>query len=164
METTRRSFISGLTTLFAAPAIVRSGLLMPVKSFLIETPEPLVGYSGALTPQMITLEALRLFNSERLNAPPCIGPALNQSSVNVVLPSIALHGTLDDVSNRYLKPAMTDLANYVGSAPVSGRPLNLPSGVDFAGTEKLAGVAMRMVRAYDMHTDSMPMRFDVRHG
>jgi BMFP domain-containing protein YqiC len=39
MIVNRRSFISGLAALVAAPAIVRAGSLMPVKQ-MIEVPEP----------------------------------------------------------------------------------------------------------------------------
>lgn len=43
IQTTRRSFITGLVSFVAAPAIVRSGLLMPVKVM-----EPLYGVGPAL--------------------------------------------------------------------------------------------------------------------
>lgn len=63
----RRSFLTGIIAACAAPAIVRSGLLMPVKPQFEPFVTHLVPYSElgstSLTINQITREALRIFRS-----------------------------------------------------------------------------------------------------
>lgn len=54
----RRSFVAGLASLFAAPAIVSASSLMPVSSAVFA---PTLRGSHLLTPHMISREAVRLF-------------------------------------------------------------------------------------------------------
>jgi hypothetical protein len=42
--------------------------------------------------------------------------------------------------------------------------LELPNGVDFAGRETFDGIAMRIIRAYDITADQFPCRIDVLGG
>ena len=60
----RRGFLHGILALGAAPAIVRIGSLMPVKSIVIPTTEEVMTISVAgnslLTIEQITREALRI--------------------------------------------------------------------------------------------------------
>ena len=42
--------------------------------------------------------------------------------------------------------------------------LELPKGVDFAAREEYDGIAMRIVRAYDVNSDQFPCRIDVLGG
>lgn len=57
MITSRRSFLAGLGSLLAAPAIVRAEILMPVRGIIVPTRNSL------LTIEMITREAIKLFVS-----------------------------------------------------------------------------------------------------
>lgn len=60
IETSRRKFITGLSALIVAPAIVRVESLMPVRSLI--TPTIIKNENDILTIQMITREAVELFN------------------------------------------------------------------------------------------------------
>ena len=42
--------------------------------------------------------------------------------------------------------------------------LVMPNGIDFAAREVFDGISMRIVRAYDINTDSFPCRVDVLYG
>ena len=42
--------------------------------------------------------------------------------------------------------------------------LPMPSGVDMATRKVLDGISMRIVRAYDINNDQMPMRLDILYG
>ena len=61
----RRGFLHGMLALGAAPAIVRIGSLMPVRSIAIPTTAEVIAVGGnqLLTIDMITREALRILNS-----------------------------------------------------------------------------------------------------
>ena len=56
LSASRRSFITGLGAIFAAPAIVRVSSLMPVKALLQPTPEEIynIGLGYAITRQAIS--------------------------------------------------------------------------------------------------------------
>lgn len=43
-------------------------------------------------------------------------------------------------------------------------PMELPQGVDFAAREMYKGISMRIVRAYDINNDVMPVRVDILYG
>ena len=43
-------------------------------------------------------------------------------------------------------------------------PLELPDGVDFKAREMYKGVSMRIVRAYDVNSDTVPCRVDILYG
>jgi phospholipid N-methyltransferase len=62
----RRGFLQGILTAMTAPAIVRIGSLMPVRSIVIPTTAEVIAVGGGntlLTIDMITKEALRLLNA-----------------------------------------------------------------------------------------------------
>jgi hypothetical protein len=42
--------------------------------------------------------------------------------------------------------------------------LVLPKGVHFARRETFDGISMRVVSAYDINSDTLPLRFDVLYG
>ena len=56
----RRGFLAGILAAASAPAIVRIGSLMPVRSIVIPTTAEVVAVNSLLTIDMITREALRL--------------------------------------------------------------------------------------------------------
>jgi len=72
----RRGFLGSIIAACAAPVIVRSGLLMPVKPALVVPSVPL------LTPEMITREALNILHQklEYLS----LGNPFNQVSVSLL--------------------------------------------------------------------------------
>lgn len=43
-------------------------------------------------------------------------------------------------------------------------PMELPQGVDFSAREMYKGISMRIVRAYDINNDVMPVRVDLLYG
>lgn len=57
MIASRRSFLAGLGSLLAAPAIVRAEILMPVRGIIV----PTRNMNSLLTIEMITREAIKLF-------------------------------------------------------------------------------------------------------
>ena len=68
----RRGFLRGILAAAAAPAIVRIGSLMPVKSIFVPTTEEVLAFTGAtsigggntlLSIDLITREALRILYS-----------------------------------------------------------------------------------------------------
>ena len=73
--------------------------------------------------------------------------------------------------------AITLLSGAVGSGPyaqslayhqdaftLATADLLLPGGVDMAERDNFDGISMRMIRAYDISSDSFPTRFDVLYG
>jgi hypothetical protein len=63
MTLSRRSLITGLVSLVAAPAIVRAGILMPVKSMVMDLTEENLIRSGWLT----LIHPLSDYNFSQLN-------------------------------------------------------------------------------------------------
>lgn len=43
-------------------------------------------------------------------------------------------------------------------------PMELPGGVDFAAREMWKNISMRIIRAYDINNDVMPVRIDILYG
>ena len=43
-------------------------------------------------------------------------------------------------------------------------PMELPGGVDFAAREMWKNISMRIIRAYDINNDVMPVRIDLLYG
>ncbi len=170
MNIHRRGFIAGLGALFAAPAIIRPGILMPVKPFLSAAPvvETADGLSAMLTPNIIAHEAARLFRETMLRRGGCsvtMADAHNQLHADFKHSSQDLLLSLPEFSKRYIAPAVTALAWAIPlGARVSGRKLPLPEGVDFAVSEKSGNVPMRVLRAYDVLSDEFITRFDVVHA
>ena len=69
----RRGFLHGILALGAAPAIVRIGSLMPIKSIFVPTTEEVLAFTGArsigggntlLYIDLITKEVLRIIHSK----------------------------------------------------------------------------------------------------
>lgn len=59
----RRGFLGAILATGVAPAIIRSGILMPIKGIIMPMTEEIgafVGFNTLLTPSMITAEALRI--------------------------------------------------------------------------------------------------------
>ena len=57
-----------------------------------------------------------------------------------------------------------NIAYHQDFATLATVDLELPNGVDFAARETYDGISMRIVRAYDISTDSFPCRIDVLWG
>lgn len=72
IKTSRRSLLTGLISLVAAPAIVRATSLMPVKALPVEPVFEFSGYAGgftispALDPAMAALLKARMEEAERV--------------------------------------------------------------------------------------------------
>lgn len=180
LKPTRRSFLSGLASLFAAPAIIKFDSLMPVK--VMPTSEVLdaiatEGYNGVLTIEMITKEAVRLFEANCralgvITRKPRTSPedvADNkifasidrQSFIDIEASSIDRTLPLDKFSERFLAPAMHNLAeHHRGEGPISLEPLPVPRGVHEATSQQRGNVNLRGVNAYNIDSDSFIFRFD----
>jgi len=90
----------------------------------------------------------------------------------------AIYGTTAR-QNLSALPANTDAVTFLGAASQSASQnlsfhkdaftfatadLVMPKGVDMASRQVFEGISMRMVRAYDISTDTFPCRFDVLYG
>ena len=60
--------------------------------------------------------------------------------------------------------AVMNLAYHQDAITLATADLIMPGGVDFAARETYDGIAMRIVRQYDINNDSMPCRIDVLYG
>jgi hypothetical protein len=61
-------------------------------------------------------------------------------------------------------PTSQNLAYHKDAFTLATVDLVLPGGVDFAERANYKGLSMRMVRAYDINSDSFPVRLDVLYG
>ena len=62
----RRGFLKSMLALGVAPAVITSGVLMPVRAIALPTDAEVLAVAGGgntlLTPELITREALRILN------------------------------------------------------------------------------------------------------
>ena len=74
--------------------------------------------------------------------------------------------TFGQVSSTQNDVTPTGLALHRDAITMATADLPLPGGVDNAArvSSKLAGISLRMVRAYDINTDLWPCRLDVLYG
>lgn len=99
----------------------------------------------------------------------------NATSITV-LPGMATSGALKNISGV---PADNAVITKVGGSSASYGlslahhrdafcfatcDLQMPKGVDFSAREVYDGISMRIVRAYDINTDTFPCRIDVMYG
>ena len=61
-------------------------------------------------------------------------------------------------------PYAQSLAYHQDAFTLATADLLLPGGVDMAERDNFDGISMRMIRAYDISSDSFPTRFDVLYG
>lgn len=167
----RRGFLAGIGALLAAPAIVRPGLLMPIKPFVLMPEyapilpvEVLPATNALLTPSIIAREAAVLLKQRLAEANPLriqsTGPV--QLHVDFLHTSQDLVLSLHEFSERFIKPAIHLLADALSpTAKINSELLEVPKGVEGA-SERYDGAALRFIRAYNVETDSLISRFDVR--
>ena len=156
----RRGFLFGLGALVAAPAIVKFENLMPIQ--VLETWGP----NGLLTIQMITREFAKLMALQTVGSPLFAIRGAKQSHVDMNFSTFERTLSLQQFSDRILKPAANSLARYVGNDKISSASLELPQGVSEATNEVLpqAGIAVRGLTDYHIGTNSLLTRFDITHG
>lgn len=85
------------------------------------------------------------------------GPRQNVNALPVTTAAVTIAGTASTnygQSMVYHKDAFT----------FATADLIMPNGVDFARREVLDGIAIRLVRAYDINNDNMPCRLDILYG
>lgn len=165
MKVGRRGFLIGAAALFAAPAIVRVGSLMPVQML-----EPYELSGGVLTMQMITDEAARVL--EREGAALGVAPvsnylaidAANQTGVDMCITTADMTLPMPKFSAQFIRPAMSLVARRISDAGGSfaTMPLALPQYID-AGAISRRRIPVRGLRAYDICSDQFITRFDIRH-
>lgn len=156
----RRGFLGGLLAAIAAPAVITTpGLLMPVSTLALPTYGP---GGGLLTPEMISAEFNRQMRSQVASG---FTNSSKQSFVEICFTSQELTLSLEEYSDRYLRPAAAQLKKTIGRGRLAlGATLSPANGVDFQGLHTVSGVSTRMVRTYDIWNDRYPMRLDVLHS
>lgn len=159
----RRGFLGGLIAAIAAPAVITTpGLLMPVSTLAFPTYGP---GNGMLTPEMIAAEFNRKMRSR---VPSGFASTVVQSHVDVHFPSQDMLLSLEEFSDRYIAPSVAALTQTIGAGRLAlGHTIGHLQNAKFAyfsAVHSAAGVSTRAVRAYDIWTDSMPMRMDVLHS
>jgi hypothetical protein len=93
-----------------------------------------------------------------------------------ISPAIVTSGALQNVSNAPADNAAITIAGTVSTShglsmayhksafAFASADMVMPRGVDFAAREVFDGVAMRIVRQYDINNDKFPCRLDVLYG
>lgn len=155
----RRGFIGGLLSALAAPAVVRSGLLMPVSTFAL----PIYGPGGVLTPMMIAAEFNQRLQS-RVSA--AVNRGVRQSHVDFTAGATDLRMSLQEFGERFLAPSVAALADCIGQGELSVGMMPIPAFIPMVdcGLNERRGVFARAVHAYDVWNDAMTMRLDVMHS
>lgn len=149
MQVSRRGIL-GMLSAGAAAAIVRPGLIMPIKPQLVVSPVGLY-----ITADMIaTAFAQELYKAGSRRV---ICGLPKQSHVDLRITTHHRTLPLDQFVERYLRPAAVALSTHCKGI---GGPLELPKGVEsalgFSG-----GFAVRYVEHYSLHDDKLITRFDV---
>lgn len=146
----RRGFLSGAVALAVAPAIIRSGLLMPIKPALLAVQLSAQEIATEFARQMYWAGARRV-----------VGMSLAQSHVDQHIPNRALTLGMEEFSKQYLRPMAQAL---VGHNPRIGGQLDIPPGVAEAAIGASGGFTVRYIRDYNIHYDRMHTRFDVTNN
>jgi hypothetical protein len=161
----RRGLLAGLAGLFVAPAVITTpGLLMPVSVKAFPTYGP---NGGKLTLDMIAEYFNRSIRAYREIEAQFGGN--EQSNVDMLFDCRDLTLSLQDFAGRYIHPATTALVNHIerrGGRLAKGASIEMPrtfSGVE-AVLANMGGVEVRAIRGYDIGTDSLRLRLDVRHS
>ena len=157
----RRGLLAGL---FVDPAIITTpGLLMPVsvKAF------PTYGRDGLLTLDMIAEYFNRSIRAYREVEAQFGGN--EQSNVDMLFDCRDLRLSLGDFADRYIHPATAALVNHIerrGGRLAKGASIEKPQTVNGleAALANMGGVEVRALRGYDIGTDSLRLRLDVRHS
>ncbi len=152
MQISRRGML-GIIGAGIGAAIVRPGLIMPIKPGLILAPVGLF-----ITAQMIANEFAR--ELYLAGARKSVVAIPSQSHVNMEIPTSERTLPLDQFTARHLRPMAVALAVRAKSI---GGPLELPRGVHEGAIGTSGGFAVRYVQDYYIGTDSMISRFDVIH-
>lgn len=152
MNLSRRKLLGDLCTAALAPAILRSGIIMPIKPGLVRLPE---AESMVLaTPQQIAdtmARELYLRGTQPIHRWLHV-PGINQSHVDFA----GTRPTLFDV-----KTASSLLSYHVKTTGIAPE---LPRGVAEAAIGRHQGVEVRYIRDYDIYLDRFISRFDVTHS
>ncbi len=149
-----------------APTIVRSGVLMPVSVAAIPDPLDLLPMSR-ITPSMIAREALVILQENLRTARRIARAYQTVRPSQLCVDSEIGHTDLlmmpfGEFRERHLRPAMACLGSAIPSnGELSGVERLLPQGVDFAANASRHGESLRVIRAYNISTDSFVTRFDV---
>lgn len=85
------------------------------------------------------------------------GPRQNVDALPVTTAAVTIAGT---ASTNYGQ----SLVYHKDAFTFATADLIMPNGVDFARREVLDGIAIRLVRAYDINNDNMPCRLDILYG
>lgn len=129
-------------------AIVRSGLIMPIK--------PALATSTFLTPGLIAqMMAQELYMGGARRA---IIKTHNQTHVDMVMPGSVLAMPLEQFRRDYIQPIA---AKLLAKTKEIGTALEVPHGVSEGGTGNAGGFGVRFVRDYHIGYDEMIGRFDI---
>jgi hypothetical protein len=135
--------------------------------------------NGLLTPGLIAHQSLHLLNRslvlpdgierEYISREYPYNDYFLRAGIELIFPSADLAKTIEEFTREYLQSAMEQIAaqmiNMIPEAPkkIISRALPMPCGIDFvyqvAAPEY--GLGLRIIRAYDIQSDSFPCRFDV---
>ena len=164
LKTERRTFLSGVAALLAAPALVRVQSIMPI------SPTETYRLGGILTWQQIADEAARILRrnlSRRTdvagwgNAVP--GGRNNQYHVDLGMSLVDITLPIQTFAARYLEPAMAGLADAIPSMTrVAANAIQVPDGISAGAISEGRGLGLRFVRDYDVRNDRVLTRLDVR--
>lgn len=148
----RRNFLTLTSALICAPAIVRASSLMPVKVY--ET----FGPGGLLTPDILLAQMIKEYETAMKWE---IGfPTRGQLNINLHLTSVDKRLSLEEATQRFIKPAALELAGVTPGGS-SYEDLTLPKGMMTAISQRGKFASMRMLEAYDIGRDEIITRFDI---
>jgi hypothetical protein len=96
-----------------------------------------------------------------LTISPAITPTGATQNVNA---SPATGAAITIVSGAAAGTYQQDIAFHKDAFTFATADLIMPKGIDFAAREVMDGISMRIVRQYDINSDSLPCRLDVFYG
>lgn len=150
LELSRRGML-GILGAGVGAAIIRPGILMPIKPSLV-----LPAQGPYITAEMIaTAFAQELYKYGARRAV-IIQP--KQTYVNLSIPQADRTLPLEQFIERHIRPAACSMQASVRGV---GSPLELPKGVMEAAQGLAGGFGVRYVQDYDIRTDSLLSRFDI---
>ncbi len=146
---TRRRFLVGAAALFCAPAIIRTGSLMPIK--------PPALARVFLSAQAIADEVAHQMYLQGA-APKQFGMVFSSMQHNVDVAHELLKAEKIETSLRHIGKMLANVAGPLSPAPP------LPFAVLQSAIGNYCGVQVRYLSDYDLARDELLHRFDISHS